>query len=249
MISAENLTVEFPLYKIQKNIRFALLNTITGGRLLSDDKKYSSVTSLKNISFKADYGDRIGLIGHNGSGKTTLLRVLAGVYAPTSGNITIEGKVTPLIHQTPGMETEDSGYENIITCGMMLGMTTEQIHSKLNEIIEFSGLGEYIHLPIRTYSAGMQARLSFSLITAIEPEILLLDEGIGAADINFSKKAAERAKSLVEKTNTLFLASHSFDLIKSMCNKALVLNHGEIVYYGDLNKGINEYQKIINYEA
>lgn len=248
MIEAKNLTVEFPLYRIQKNLRFTILNTITGGKLLSKDNQYSSVTSLKNINFKINEGDRVGLLGHNGAGKSTLLRVLAGVYAPTSGTIIIDGKVTPLLHQTPGMETEDSGLENIINCGLMLGMTLDQINEKIEDIINFSGLGEYIHLPIRTYSAGMQARLSFSLITAIEPDILLLDEGIGAADINFSRKAAERSKKLIEKTNTLFLASHSIDLIKSMCNKALVLHHGEIIYYGNLNKGIIEYKNIINYE-
>jgi ABC-type polysaccharide/polyol phosphate transport system ATPase subunit len=248
MIKAKNLTVEFPLYRIQKNLRFTILNTITGGKLLSDDNQYSSVTSLKDLNFEINEGDRVGLLGHNGAGKSTLLRVLAGVYTPTSGEIIVDGKVTPLLHQTPGMEVEDSGLENIVNCGMMLGMTLDQINEKIEDIIEFSGLGEYIHLPIRTYSAGMQARLSFSLITAIEPDILLLDEGIGAADINFSRKAAERSKKLIEKTNSLFLASHSIDLIKSMCNKALVLHHGELIYLGNLKEGIKEYNNIIDFE-
>jgi len=149
-----------------------------------------------------------------------------------------------LLNQTPGIENEDSGYENIITIGMLLGMSLVEITEKAPKIVEFSGLGDYIHLPIRTYSSGMQARLGFSICTALEPGILLLDEGIGAADAQFAEKASKRVKDMIEQTEILVLASHSDALIESMCNRAALIHHGRLMELGPVDEVMKAYKKV-----
>ena len=187
----------------------------------------------------------MGLIGHNGAGKTTLLRVMAGAYHPTSGRMYVEGRLTPLLNLTPGMETEDTGLDNITTIGMLLGMSREYITSKTQQIVEFSELGDYIHLPVRTYSTGMQARLAFSIATSLDPGILLLDEGIAAADAAFSEKASQRVKELTSRTEILVLASHSDSLIDEMCDRAALLHHGKLVEFGPIKTVRMTYQKLV----
>jgi len=245
-VKLESVIVDFPVFGANKNLRLALINGITGGKILPKSLQTKAVTvrALDNISIELKKGDRIGLVGHNGAGKSTLLRVLAGVYQPTSGTIDIEGRITPLLNQTPGIENEDSGYENIITIGMLLGMSQVEITEKAPEIIQFSGLGDYINFPIRTYSTGMQARLGFSVCTALEPGILLLDEGIGAADAQFAEKASKRIKNMVEQTEILVLASHSDALIESMCNRAALIHHGQLLELGSVNEIMKSYRKI-----
>lgn len=246
-IRLENVGVDFVLFGAGKNLRLSILGGLTGGRLLAGRIKTDSVIvkALEDVSLDLKSGDRIGLIGHNGAGKSTLLRVLAGVYSPTHGQISIEGRVTPLLHQSPGLEMEDSGYDNIITCGMLLGMSLAEIKAKAVDIIEFSDLGDYINLPVRTYSSGMLARLSFSVATSIDPGILLLDEGIGAADAQFSEKAARRVKELIAKTDILILASHSEALIDSMCDKAVLMHHGKMLEYGAVAEVSKSYRRLI----
>jgi ABC-type polysaccharide/polyol phosphate transport system ATPase subunit len=245
-IKLNHASVDFPVFGAAKNLRLALIGGLTGGKILPKSLQTKAVTvkALDDISLELKSGDRIGLVGHNGAGKSTLLRVLAGVYQPTSGLIDIEGRITPLLNQTPGMEIEDSGYENIITIGMLLGMSRLEIINKASEIIEFSGLGDYIHLPIRTYSTGMQARLGFSICTALEPGILLLDEGIGAADAQFADKASKRVKGMVEQTEILVLASHSESMIESMCNRAALIHHGQLMELGPVDQVMKAYKKV-----
>src|SRR5262249_3029527 len=180
LIHLERVGVDFPVFGAAKNLRISLIQGLTGGRLLPPRLRASPIVvkALEDVSLELRRGDRVALMGHNGAGKSTLLRVLAGVYYPTSGRLRIEGRLTPLLNTTPGIEPEDSGYDNIVTIGMLLGMPLPEIREKAPEIVEFSGLGDYIHLPIRTYSSGMQARLAFSIATSLEPDILLLDEGI-----------------------------------------------------------------------
>ena len=220
---------------------------LTGGKILPKSMQANSiiVKALDEISLELKSGDRVGLMGHNGAGKSTLLRVLAGVYHPTTGVIQMQGKLTPLLNLTPGIEMEDSGYDNIFTVGMLLGMSRQEIMSKAPSIVEFSGLGDYIHLPLRTYSSGMQARLGFSISTAVDPGILLLDEGIGAADEAFAAKASRRIKDLIERTEILVLASHSDALIESMCNKALLLHHGRLLEFGNIEAVKQAYRKVV----
>jgi len=245
-IKLDHISVDFPVFGAAKNLRLAIIDGLTGGKILpkSFSSKVLTVKSLEDLSLEIKSGDRVGLVGHNGAGKSTLLRVLAGVYLPTSGQVDIEGRITPLLNQTPGMENEDSGYENIITIGMLLGMSLVEITTKADEIIEFSGLGDYINLPLRTYSSGMQARLGFSICTALKPGILLLDEGIGAADAQFAEKASRRVKDMVERTEILVLASHSESMIESMCNRALLLHHGRLLEIGSVDHVMKAYKKV-----
>jgi ABC-type polysaccharide/polyol phosphate transport system ATPase subunit len=184
------------------------------------------------------------MIGHNGAGKSTLLRVCSGVYEPTQGTVKIDGKVSPLFSTSPGLDGDDSGYENIQTCGMFLGMTPEEIVRKTPEIEEFSELGDYLSLPVRTYSTGMLVRLGFGIATCIDPEILLLDEGLGAGDARFAERANKRVDALVERASILVLASHSDALIKAMCNKAILLQGGRIIASGSVDDVIKEYQEL-----
>jgi ABC-type polysaccharide/polyol phosphate transport system ATPase subunit len=243
----DTVGVDFPIFGANKILRLSLLSGLTGGRILPKGMQQTSVMvkALDEISLDVKSGDRVGLIGHNGAGKSTLLRVMAGVYYPTIGQIRIEGKLTPLLNLTPGIEVEDSGYENIVTVGMLLGMSREEIDAKAPEIIDFSELGDYIHLPIRTYSSGMQARLAFSISTSLEPGILLLDEGIAAADARFAEKANQRVKELIEKTEILVIASHSEALIESMCDKAALMHHGRLLEFGPVESVVKSYHKVL----
>jgi ABC-type polysaccharide/polyol phosphate transport system ATPase subunit len=201
------------------------------------------VRALDGLSFTLQNGDRLGLIGHNGAGKSTLLKVLAGVYKPDSGSMRIEGRVSPLFNSAPGLDPDDNGYENIMTCGLFLGMTAEEINRKLPDIVAFCELGEYLDLPVRTYSNGMVARLGFAIATSIDPDILLLDEGLGAGDAAFAERAEARMKALIQRTRILVLASHSDALITGMCNRAMLLEKGGLIAIGPVDDILDRYHK------
>ena len=185
----------------------------------------------------------LGLIGHNGAGKSTLLKVFAGVYKPDSGSIRTDGRVSPLFNSAPGLDPDDNGYENIATCGMFLGMSREEINRKLPDIVAFCELGEYLELPVRTYSNGMVARLAFALATSIDPDILLLDEGLGAGDTAFAARAEARMQAFIQRTRVLVLASHSDALIKSICSRAILLEKGRLIAIGRVEDIIDRYYK------
>jgi len=243
----ERVGIDFPVFGANKNLRLSLLSGVTGGRILPKgmQKDIVVIKALEDVSLTLKSGDRIGLIGHNGAGKSTLLRVMAGVYYPTVGKLHVEGRLTPLLSISPGIEVEDTGYDNILTVGMLLGMSFDEISAKAPEIIEFSELGDYIHIPVRTYSSGMQARLAFSIATALDPGILLLDEGIGAADARFADKASHRIRQMMERTEILVLASHSDTLIESMCDKAALMHHGRLLEFGPVESVQRAYRKIV----
>jgi len=241
----ENVTVDFPIYDSQKSFRSALRRT--GGfirREGSPGHQRVTVRALDNLTLTLKHGDRVGLLGHNGAGKSTLLRVCAGVYDPTGGRVTIEGKVSPLFNTAPGLDMDDTGYENILTCGLFLGMTLEEIARKTPDIEQFSELGEYLSLPVRTYSSGMLTRLGFSIATAIDPEILILDEGLGAGDARFAERAKKRVDMLVERASIMVLATHSDALIQSMCNRAILLHGGRIAASGSVEEVAEAYRKL-----
>ena len=199
--------------------------------------------ALQNVSLKLGHGDRLGILGHNGAGKSTLLRVMAGVYVPTTGRVIIDGRVSPLFNTSPGLDIDDSGYENIVTCGMLLGMTPAEITRKTPGIAEFTELGDYLNLPVRTYSTGMVTRLGFAIATALDPEILLLDEGLGAGDARFAEHAKRRIDALIQRSSILVLASHSEALIRSMCNRAMLLDGGRIAMLGSADDVIEGYRQ------
>jgi ABC-type polysaccharide/polyol phosphate transport system ATPase subunit len=185
-----------------------------------------TVRAIDGLNLEINDGDRVGLVGHNGSGKTTLLRVLAGIYKPSGGAITIEGQLGALLNSTAGMDPESTGIENIYLRGYMMGMSRREIASKLDDIAEFSELGDFLALPMRTYSTGMSARLAFAVSTAAHNDILLIDEGIGAGDAAFQKKAQQRIESLFDRTPIVILASHSETLISEFCNRRVMMEHG-----------------------
>lgn len=233
-IELKNVSINIPIYGADKSFRSALVKRYVGGNL-KHSNNHVSVQALDSINIRLNSGDRLGLIGHNGAGKSTLLSVLAGVYKPEQGTVSYQGKITPLFNLAPGMDTVDTGLENIITIGMFLGMSKQEILAKTESIIEFTELADYIHLPVRTYSAGMVARLTFGIATALEPDILLIDEGIGAGDQSFANKAKQRLEDFYKKINIIVVASHSNDLIRQLCNKAILLEHGKIKAYGTVD--------------
>jgi len=244
-ISVENVTIDFPIYGASHHSLRHTLLARTGGLIRREGMRHKRVVvrALDNVSFELADGDRLGLIGHNGAGKSTLLKALAGVYWPDSGAIRIDGRVSPLFVSAPGLDPDDSGFENIKTCGMFLGMTGEEIERKAPEIASFCELGEYLELPVRTYSAGMVTRLCFAIATAIDPDILLLDEGLAAGDARFAARAEPRMKRFIERTRILVLASHSDGLIRSMCNRAALMDTGHIVAVGSIDEVLERYHR------
>jgi ABC-type polysaccharide/polyol phosphate transport system ATPase subunit len=246
-VVVENVRVDFPIYGTQRNLRKILLDRAAGGLIQHQGKKQDRVVveALVGLSMTLEDGDRLGLIGHNGSGKSTLLKVLAGIYEPIEGRLLVEGRVTPLFDMMPGIDAEDSGYENIITCGLLLGLTRDEIEAKIPNVEEFSELGEYLALPVRTYSAGMMTRLGFALVTALDPGVLLMDEGIGAGDARFAERAEKRLNEFVGRSQIVVLASHNPAMIKSICNKGALLQAGRLIALGPVEEIIEQYEQIV----
>jgi ABC-type polysaccharide/polyol phosphate transport system ATPase subunit len=248
----ENVNAHFPIYGAhQRSLRKALIQRATGGSIEREGKNNDRVTvkALTDISLTLHDGDRLGLIGHNGAGKSTLLKLIAGIYEPVSGTIKVEGRVTPLFDAMPGLDGEDSGYENIITSGMLIGMTRQQIEAKIPEIEEFCELGEYLTLPVRTYSTGMTMRLGFALVTALDPGVLLMDEGFGTGDLRFAERAEARMKDFIGRSRIMVLASHSDKTIRSMCNKAIMMEAGRIIASGPVNEICDQYYESVHATA
>jgi ABC-type polysaccharide/polyol phosphate transport system ATPase subunit len=248
-IVLKDVVAEFPIYGSQASLRNVLFGRVVGGvlRRQSDAGKRVVVRALDSVSLTIKHGDQIGIIGHNGAGKSTMLRVLAGIYEPSQGTVSISGRVSPLFNTSPGLDLDDTGYENVVTCGLLLGMTRDEIERKLPEIEEFSELSGYLALPARTYSNGMLVRLGFAIATAIDPEILLLDEQLGAGDARFAMHAAKRVKALIDRSSIMVLASHSAELIGQMCNRAILVDHGRVVADGS-TRGVLELYSRMNEE-
>jgi len=229
-ISIKNLTVKFKIYgSNSRSLKKQILSQATGGRIAGGADDSITVTALNNVSLEIRDGDRIGLVGHNGSGKTTLLRTLAGIYKPSAGSIEIEGTVGTLIDPAAGMDPEATGLENIYLRGYVLGMTKREINSKIDEIAKITGLGNFIELPVKTYSAGMFSRLAFAISTSVSPEILLVDEGIGAGDAAFQSVVNSRLNDLYGGVGILILATHSTSLINVHCNRRCELQRGSLL--------------------
>lgn len=225
-IKAENLSLT---YRLREKLTLAPRDRRmpTGGRIEGKGRtRY--VTALDGVSFELKAGDRLGLIGPNGAGKTTLLKVLYGIYAPTAGRVEIDGRVDALFNINLGFRREATGRRNIVLRGLINGWSMDEIEARMDEIIEFSELGDFIDLPFKSYSQGMSARLAFSVATSLEPEILLMDEWIGAGDAAFQEKAKRRMAKMAERAGIIVLASHNQRLLKQMCNKFLELNQGRL---------------------
>jgi len=233
-IEFNNVCVDFPIYNANgRSLKKRLIQVATGGQLGADQHGRVIVRALENITFTLNDGDRVGLLGHNGAGKSTLLRLLSGVYAPSSGTAHISGEIGSLIDISLGIDPEATGRENIYLRGGLLGMTRAEVSEKIDEIIEFSELGDFVDMPLRTYSTGMHLRLAFAVSTTVRPEILLMDEWLSVGDEGFKHKAEIRMTDLVKSTNILVIASHSRELVMHTCNRVLWLEHGKIRMDGD----------------
>jgi len=229
LISLKNVSVSFPIYGAgSASLKKTLASSVTGGRF-GKETGVNVVQALSNITLELKSGDRLGLVGHNGAGKSTLLRALAGVYEPSAGEFVRQGTVASLIDPALGIEPDASGIENIMLRGLVMGLSKRQIDDLTPSICEFSGLGEYVNMPVRTYSTGMLMRLAFSISTSVEADILLMDEWLSVGDADFTAKAEQRMKDVVAKSGILVLASHSPELIAKECNRVIHLEHGRIV--------------------
>lgn len=242
-IQVNGVSVRFPIYEAgARSFKTRLMDMTTGGRIALAGKRVF-VDALDNVTLEFEHGDRVALIGHNGAGKTTLLRVLAGIYEPTIGTVEVEGNVAPLFNVGLGIDAEATGYENIYLRGAFLGFSREQIRERMDEIAAFTELGNYLAMPVRTYSAGMQVRLAFAVSTSIDPEILLMDEWIGAGDASFIAKAERRINDVVGKARIFVLASHTQGLLERTCTKGVLMHAGRVEAVGAIADVLREYQK------
>jgi lipopolysaccharide transport system ATP-binding protein len=229
-IVAEDIYVEFPIYGVtNRSLKNAVLRAATGGLIARDSAERVVVQALSGLSFELKEGDRMGVVGHNGSGKTTLLRALSGSYEPARGRLRVEGRVASMLNVWLGMEQEATGLENIMMRGVIMGLRPAEIDRLTDEICEFAELGDYIHMPLRTYSSGMAMRLAFSISTSVSADILIMDEWLSAGDASFTEKAQSRMSAIVSKAKILVLASHDDKLIRKNCNRLMHLNHGQMV--------------------
>src|ERR1700687_5855669 len=235
-ILADNIVVEFPIYGGKsRSLKNAFVRTATGGLLARDAGDRVVVRALDHCSFELAPGDRVGLMGHNGSGKTTLLRVLAGVYEPSVGTMSVSGRVAAMINITLGMDMEATGIENIYIRGAIMGMKPYEIDALLDEICDFSELGDYLDMPVRTYSSGMAMRLAFAVSTSVSADIILMDEWLSVGDASFARKAQDRLDRLIQQAKILVIATHDESLIRKNCNRILHLEHGRLVASESLN--------------
>lgn len=240
-IEVSHVHLDYPLVGIgNRSLKNRLLRTATGG-LISAGDAIPVVKALRDISFSLKEGDRLGLVGHNGAGKSTLLKVLAAIYQPTTGSVKAKGRIVSTLNISLGMEPEATGFENILIRGLLLGMKRTEINAKLDEIAAFTELGEYLDMPVRIYSSGMTTRLAFATVTAMDSDILLMDEVIGTGDAALMDKAEKRLNEFMNRSKIIVLASHSDHVIKKFCNKALLLEHGQIIAAGSPDEVIATY--------
>ena len=231
----EHVNIDFPIYNAKnRSLKNTVMQAATGGKV-SFGAEGTVIRSLEDVSFEIHEGERVGLIGHNGAGKSTLLRALSNVYAPTAGRAEIVGEIGSLVDIGLGIDGEATGRENIFIRGALLGLKRKEIEERFDEIVEFSELGEFINMPVRTYSSGMHLRLAFAVATIIRPEILLMDEWLSVGDAAFNEKAENRLNDLVQSSRILVIASHSRELIEKTCNRAMWFEHGRLKLDSDPN--------------
>ncbi|MFC3124960.1 ABC transporter ATP-binding protein [Pseudoroseomonas globiformis] len=235
-ITARNVSIEFPLYHMGARSLKKRLLASSPLRLRADDANRIVVSALRDLNFDIRRGERVALIGHNGAGKTTLLRTLAGIYEPVAGELEVAGVIGQMIDPGAGLDMEATGRENIVLRGLYRGLGDRESQLLAEEVAEFSGLGEFLDVPVRNYSSGMTVRLSFAMATAIRPQILLMDEWFLAGDADFMAKAEQRLGRLVEGADVLVLATHEFSIVRRWCTRALRLEAGRVVADGTVDE-------------
>ncbi len=240
-IEVENVSLTYPVYgQNARSFKSTLINKATGGRLGTSSGNVI-VEALKDVSFKLEKGDRLAIIGHNGAGKSTLLKVLAKIYEPTKGTVHIHGMTNCLFDIMMGMDLELNGYENIFLRGIILGLSKAEIRKIIPKVEDFSELGDFMKMPIKSYSSGMKVRLAFGIITNVYSEILLIDEVVNVGDAKFIEKAKVQMRSLVHQSEFLVLSSHDVHVIREFCNKALWLEKGVVKHLGTVDEVLKLY--------
>lgn len=236
-INFNKVNIEFPIFNATgRSLTSSILKVATGGKLDADTNGRVLVKALTDISFSIVEGDKVALLGHNGAGKSTMLRALGRVYSPTRGTAEIVGDIGSLIDISFGINPEATGRENVFIRGQLLGLTKQEIADHYAEIVEFAELGDFMEMPVRTYSSGMHLRLAFAVSTVVRPEILLMDEWLSVGDADFQHKAESRLRALVSETKILVLATHSRELVEAVCTRAIWLEHGQIKMDGPVSK-------------
>jgi len=239
-ILVNNLSIKFRIYHDKSpSIKDYFVNLVKFNRQSS----YSEFSAVNNVSFEIKAGERVGIVGHNGAGKSTLLKGLCRVYAPSLGQVNVKGRLAPLLEIGAGFHPEFTGRENIYLNGAILGYTKEDLNKIEPEVISFAELEEFIDTPVKYYSTGMYMRLAFSLATAMHPNILVLDEIFAGGDASFLEKAKKRMKDLIDKADIMILVSHDQHLIKSLCNRVLLMDHGNLIADGSPSEILEQYLK------
>jgi ABC-type polysaccharide/polyol phosphate transport system ATPase subunit len=246
-IVLDDVTVEYPIYTSHTRALKTVVISRLGGQLAAHNQT-TIVRALSGVNLDLNAGDRLCVVGHNGSGKTTLLRVLSGAYQPQIGEVDIIGTVSSFTDITLGMDPEATGWENIIFRCVFMGMTFAEARGLAPSIAEFTDLGEYLHLPVRTYSSGMFMRLAFAVTTSVTPDIIVMDEMIGTGDAQFIQKAQQRLNELLSNTKILVLATHNQQIGSEFCNKGLWLEKGEVRRFGPAKLVLNEYLSLVEQE-
>lgn len=238
-LKVENISIRFNLSKEKvDNLKELIIKKLKGQKI-----HFNEFWALKNINFELQKGDRLGILGLNGAGKSTLLKVIAGVYKPTTGTVKRYGHIAPMIELGAGFDPNYTGRENVFLYGSVLGFSREFLEEKYDEILEFSELGEFIDVPIKNYSSGMRARLGFSIATVVEPEILILDEVLSVGDAKFRKKCERKMQKMFDHDVTVLFVSHSLAQVKRLCNKAILLEHGQLIAQGDIDDVSEIYER------
>ncbi len=214
-------------------------------RSLKKDMHYNEFWALKNVSFQVEQGDRVAILGTNGAGKSTLLKIIAGVFKPTEGSVTRHGRLVPLLELGAGFDKQYTGAENIYLYSAMLGLEKKFVQEKFDEIVKFSELKDFINVPLKNYSSGMRSRLGFSIATTVAPDILILDEVLSVGDAKFKKKSEKKVKSLMADGASVLFVSHSLKQVKRICNKGIILDHGQLIATGDIDEMIELYTEML----
>lgn len=242
-INVEHLTMEFKV----SNDKIDTLKEYFIRTIKRDKGESKKVKVLDDISFTVKRGEKLGILGFNGAGKSTLLRIIAGIYEPSDGQITINGKIAPLLELSAGFDKNYSGKDNIYLNGALLSMSKEFLDDKYDEIVEYSELGDYINFPVKNYSKGMKAKLGFSIATLIDPDILIIDEILSVGDIKFRKKSGEKLNEMMADGVTVLLVSHSINQVRRICDRCIWIDSGELIMEGEVNEVCDAYVEDANY--
>jgi lipopolysaccharide transport system ATP-binding protein len=230
-------------YRVRQQKVLTLKEFLVGQMFRHSKNPVREVHALREVTLRVGRGDRLGVIGHNGAGKSTMLRLLAGIYPPTGGQLTVEGKISSLFDIALGFEGEATGWENIAYRCYLQGETPRGVRSKRDAIAEFSELGDFLNMPVRYYSAGMMVRLAFSIATAIDPEVLLVDEVLGVGDLSFQNKATARMREMMARAHLMVMVSHDLGSLAKLCNRVIWMDHGRLVREGDAEGVIAAYRE------